>query len=112
MKNFLTRTEEIIMLAIWRLEDNAYGVTIADMLTRISGRKWVLGAVYVPLERLEKKGYISSRFGNATKKRGGRSKRMYKLSRAGLNAMILTRNMEQSLWEGISIPSLEKGYER
>lgn len=110
--NFLTRTEEIIMLAIWRLEDNAYGVTIADMLTRISGRKWVLGAVYVPLERLEKKGYISSRLGNATKKRGGRSKRLYKLSRKGLDAMIQTKTMEQSLWKGISISSLEKGYER
>ena len=110
--NFLTRTEEIIMLAIWRMEDNAYGVTIADMLTQISGKKWVLGAVYVPLERLEKKGYIYSWLGDSTKKRGGRSKRLYKLSRAGLNAMILTKTMEQSLWEGISISGLEKGYEK
>ena len=110
--NFLSRTEEIIMLAIWRLDDNAYGVTIADMLTQISGKKWFLGAVYVPLERLEKKGYVNSRLGNSTKKRGGRSKRLYKLSRAGLDFMILTRTMEQSLWKGISISSLEKGYER
>ena len=109
--NLLTRTEEIILLTIWRLKDNAYGVTIADRLTRTSGRKWVLGAVYVPLERLEKKGYISSRLGNSTKKRGGRSKRLYKLTRAGLDAMILTRAREQSLWKEISISSLEKGYE-
>jgi len=100
------------MLAIWRLEDNAYGVTIADMLTQISGKKWVLGAIYVPLERLEKKGYIYSRLGNSTKKRGGRSKRLYKLSRAGLDGLILTKSIEQSLWEGISISGLEKGYEK
>lgn len=107
----LTRTEEIILLAIWRLRDNAYGVTIADMLTRTSGRKWILGAVYVPLERLEKKGYLCSRLGNSTKKRGGRSKRLYKLTRVGFDTMIQTRTMEESLWKEISISSLEKGYD-
>jgi PadR family transcriptional regulator len=109
--NFLTRTEEIIMLAIWRLKDNAYGVTIADIMTRTSGNKWVLGAVYVPLERLEKKGYICSRIGNSTNKRGGRSKRLYKLTGAGLKAVLQTRAMEQSLWKEISISKLEKGYD-
>lgn len=109
--NFLTRTEEIMMLAIWRLKDNAYGVTIADMMTRISGKKWILGAVYVPLERLEKKGYIRSWIGNSTNKRGGRSKRLYKLTGAGLNAVIQTRTMEQALWKEISITNLKKGYD-
>lgn len=109
--NLLTRTEEIMLMAIWRLRDNAYGVTIADTLTRTSGKKWILGAVYVPLERLEKKGYISSRLGNSTKKRGGRSKRLYKLTRSGLDAMIQTRALEQSLWKEISISSLEIGYD-
>lgn len=109
--NLLTRTEEVMLLAIWRLQENAYGVTIADILTKTSGRKWVLGAVYVPLERLEKKGYIHSRLGNATNKRGGRSKRLYKVTRAGLDAMIQTRELEQSLWKEISLSSLEKGYD-
>jgi DNA-binding PadR family transcriptional regulator len=107
----LTRTEEIILLAIWRLKDNAYGVTITDMLTKTSGRKWVLGGVYVPLDRMEKKGYIYSHLGKSTKIRGGRSKRLYKLTRAGLDAMIHTKTTEQSLWKEISIASLEKGYE-
>jgi DNA-binding PadR family transcriptional regulator len=107
----LSRTDEIILLAVWRLEDNAYGVTIADMLTQTSGKKWVLGAVYVPLERLEKKRYLRSYLGKSTKKRGGRSKRLYKLTKGGLDVLIKTKTQEQSIWADISISSLEKGYD-
>ena len=70
---------------------------IADMLTQTSKKKWVLGAVYVPLERLEKKGYLTSFLGDPTNKRGGRSKRLYRLTRAGLNALIVTKKLELSL---------------
>lgn len=107
----LSRTDEMILLAVWRLEDNAYGVTIAEMLTRTSGEKWVLGAVYVPLERLEKKGFLSSRLGKSTKKRGGRSKRLYRLTKDGLDVLIKTKTREQAIWSDISISSLEKGYD-
>jgi len=109
--NLLSRAEEIILLAVHRLENNAYGVTITDMLTRTSGKKWVLGAVYVPLERLEKKGYLTSFLGDPTNKRGGRSKRLYRLTKAGFNALIVTKNLELSLWDGISVGKLEKYYE-
>lgn len=107
----LSRTDEIMLLAVWRLADNAYGVTIAEMLTRTSGKKWVLGAVYVPLERLEKKGYLSSCYGKSTKKRGGRRKRLYKLTKDGLDVLIKTKAREQLIWANISISSLEKGYD-
>ena len=107
----LSRTDEMILLTVWRLEDNAYGVTIAEMLTRLSGKKWVLGAVYVPLERLEKKGYLRSYLGQSTKRRGGRSKRLYKLTRVGLDVLIKTKSLEQSMWEKITVASLEKGYD-
>jgi len=107
----LSRTDEMILLAVWRLRDNAYGVTIAEMLSRTSGKKWVLGAVYVPLERLEKKGYLSSSLGQSTKKRGGRSKRMYKLTKVGLDILITTKEQEQSIWANITVSSLEKGYD-
>lgn len=109
--DFLSRGEEIILLAVHRLRDNAYGVTITEMLTRTSGKKWVLGAVYVPLERLEKKGYLLSFLGDPTCKRGGRRKRLYRLSRAGLDALITTKKLELALWDGISIVKLEKDYE-
>jgi PadR family transcriptional regulator PadR len=107
----LSRTDEMILLAVWRLGDNAYGVTIAEMLTQTSGKKWILGAVYVPLERLEKKKYLSSSLGKSTKKRGGRSKRLYKLTKRGLDILIKTRSQEKLIWENITIPSLEKGYD-
>jgi len=107
----LSRTDEMILLTVWRLEDNAYGVTIAEMLTRLSGKKWVLGAVYVPLERLEKKGFLCSYLGQSTKRRGGRSKRLYKLTRVGLDVLIKTKSLEQSMWEKITVASLEKGYD-
>jgi len=107
----LSRTDEMILLAVWQLEDNAYGVTIAEMLTQTSGKKWVLGAVYVPLERLEKKGYLSSCLGKSTNRRGGRSKRLYKLAKGSLDVLIKTKSLEQSLWANITISSLEKGYD-
>jgi len=109
--DLLARTEEMVLLAVWRLGDNAYGVTIADMLTKTSGKKWNLGAIYVPLERLERKGYLMSHLGNSTSKRGGRRKRLYRLSTVGLKALITTKKMERSLWEDISIPMLEEEYE-
>jgi PadR family transcriptional regulator PadR len=107
----LSRTDEMILLAVWRLEDNAYGVTIAETLTRTSGKKWVLGAVYVPLERLEKKGYLNSSLGQSTKKRGGRRKRLYKLTKDGLEILIKTKSQEKLIWANITISSLEKGYD-
>jgi PadR family transcriptional regulator PadR len=107
----LSRTEEMILLAIWRLEDNAYGVTIADMLTRTSGKKWRLGGIYVPLERMRKKKYLSSTFGKSTNRRGGRSKRLYKLTKHGLAVLVETKAREQTIWDGISVSSLEKGYD-
>jgi PadR family transcriptional regulator PadR len=107
----LSRTDEMILLAVWQLENNAYGVTITEMLTRISGKNWVLGAIYVPLERLEKKGYLISFLGKSTKRRGGRSKRLYKLTRNGLDILIKTKSQEQSIWANITISSLEKGYD-
>lgn len=107
----LSRTDEMILLAVWRLEDNAYGVTIAEMLTSTSGKKWNLGGIYVPLERLKKKGYLTSTLGKSTKKRGGRSKRLYRLTKQGLHVLIATKVREQTIWDGISVSSLEKGYD-
>ncbi|MCP4725810.1 MAG: hypothetical protein GY863_12275 [bacterium] len=107
----LSRAEEMVLLAIWRLQDNAYGVTIAETLTETTGSTWRLGTIYVPLERLEKKGYLSSLLGKSTNKRGGRSKRLYRLSKTGLNALIKTRNTAESVWQDISIGNLEEGYE-
>lgn len=107
----LSRTDEMILLAVWRLGDNAYGVTISQMLIQISQKNWVLGSVYVPLERLEKKGYLTSSLGKSTKRRGGRSKRLYKLTKDGLYILIKTKSQENAIWANVTIPSLVKGYD-
>lgn len=111
IRDMLSRTDEMILLAVWRLGDNAYGVTIAEKLTHISQKNWVLGSVYVPLERLEKKGYLTSTLGKSTKQRGGRSKRLYILTKDGLSVLIKTKSQEQVIWADVTIPSLVKGYD-
>jgi len=105
--SLLSRSEEMVLLSVWRLRDNAYGVTISDKLTETTGKKWVLSAVYVPLERLERKGYLASCLSNPTKERGGRSKRIYKLTKTGLEALIEIKTVEESIWRDISIIKLE-----
>ena len=67
----LSRVEEIILLAVWRLQDNAYGITIHGEVENLTGRKWNLGAVYGPLSRLHKNGYLSTEQGEPVAERGG-----------------------------------------
>ena len=109
--NLLSRTEEIVLLTIWNLKDNAYGVTIADKLKEVTGKKWRLGAVYVTLERLDKKGYLTSFMGDSTNERGGRRKRLYRVTKIGIESLIRTKNMEENIWKDISILRLRGGYE-
>ena len=109
--NILSRTEEIVLLTIWDLKDNAYGITISNKLTEFTGKTWRLGAVYVILERLQKKGYLESFLGNPSNERGGRRKRLYRVSKTGLETLIDTKNMETNIWKNISVENLRLGYE-
>ncbi len=104
----LTRLEEIFLLAVWRLGDNAYGVTIADKLTDTTNKKWIMSQVYVPLERLENKGYLKSYLSAPISERGGRSKRLYGLTEKGLQALIEINSMQKSLWSDVSPAALRK----
>ena len=109
--SLLSRTEEMILLAVWRLKENAYGVSITETLSKTTGKKWLLGAIYVPLERLENKGYLTSYLGNPERKRGGRSKRLYRLTQVGIKALIEIKNLENSIWNDIPVLTLNKGYD-
>jgi len=86
-QNSLGKFEEIVLLAILRLHQNAYGVSIRREIETETGRTTSVGAVYTTLERLEKKGYISSRQGEATAERGGRAKRYFEIEGAGAEAL-------------------------
>ena len=98
---FITRPEELIMLAVWHLKDNAYLVTIREYLTTMTGKEWSVGAIYVPLDRLSKLGFVEGSFGGATAERGGRSKKFYTLTKAGVAALGEIQRVQQAMWQGI-----------
>ncbi len=79
--------EEIVLLAVMRLGTNAYGVRIRQTVEEATGRMTSVGAIYTTLERLEQKGFVSSRQGDPTPERGGRAKRFFKIEGAGVQAL-------------------------
>ena len=91
--NYLGEFEYIVMLSLLRLGDDAYGMTIRQDIEENTQRPIAVGAVYAALERLEEKGYIKSKEGEATRGRGGRSKTYYKVNGAGLEAVRQTRSV-------------------
>ncbi|MCP4726701.1 MAG: hypothetical protein GY863_16785 [bacterium] len=97
----LTRAEELILLAVLKLKDNAYCVPILDHIENISEEKWTLGGIYVPLHRLEKNGLVASTLGNPTPERGGKSRRYYNLTPAGLKALEKMKRVEKAMWDGL-----------
>jgi PadR family transcriptional regulator PadR len=104
---FISRSEEMILLAVWRLGANAYGVTIRNELKEMSGKTWAFGALFVMLERLSKKGLLDSYLTEPTRERGGRSKRIYKLTPEAIDALKEVRKLQESIWEGM--PELSAG---
>jgi PadR family transcriptional regulator len=97
----LSRSEEMLLLSIWRLQENAYGVTIRKQLIEVTGKTWSFGALHVTLDRLAKKRLIDSKLSEPENKRGGRSKRIYSLRPAGLEALVEIRKIEEAMWSGI-----------
>lgn len=97
----LSRNEEIILLAIWRLQGNAYGVTIRDQVSDVTGKEWTFGAIYVPLDKLTQKEYIMKYYSEPTTIRGGRSKCLYRLTPEGKEALKDIREVTDALWRDI-----------
>lgn len=97
----LTRAEELILLAVSRLEEKAYSVEIRKDLQEVTRRFWSFGGVYMPLDRLEKRGLLESYLAEPTPERGGRSKRIYKPTKKGLEALEEIRRIEEAAWKGI-----------
>ena len=98
----LTRTEEFILLAVHQLGEQAYGIAIRQYIEQIMQKKFSVGAIYVPLERLETKGLLKSYLGEPTSKRGGRSKRYYEITPNGLAALTETKRLQDAFWAGVS----------
>lgn len=101
----LSRIEEIILLSIWRLQDDAYGMTIREAVIKATGKHWLLGAIYGPLGRLYKNGYVTTVKGEPSPERGGRAKVYYQLTKHGKAALMEIRKVNAAIWK--DIPSLE-----
>lgn len=99
MRKYLTRPEEIILLAVSTLRANAYGVTIREMVQKKTGKYWSIGAIYVPLERLEKKGFVRSFSSEPMAARGGRRKRLFQITRAGRLELEEIYRVNKIIWQ-------------
>ncbi len=97
----LSRTEEAILLAILKLRDEAYGVSIRNQICTDTGNKWSFALIYVPLEKLLQKGYVQKDQGEHTPERGGKSKYFYKITPDGLKALDAVRNFQKNIWDGV-----------
>ena len=93
--------EQIALLALIRLRANAYGASIRQEIAERTGRDVSVGAVYTTLERLERKGFVSSARGAPTPERGGRAKRYYKIEAPGERALQRSRETMDRMWEGL-----------
>jgi DNA-binding PadR family transcriptional regulator len=98
----LSRSEEYVLLAVWRLEGNAYTLSILKQVSEVTGYKWQIGAIYVPLEKLRKKGYLKKMKGEPSPERGGRSKFLYRLTNSGRKALKAIKEVQESAWAGVS----------
>ncbi len=98
----LTGNDEILLLAVLSLKDNAYGATLMKHLSQITGKEWSIGAIYDPLYRLEKTGYVQSELTMPTRERGGRSKRLYKVTSYGVEALRDQQNVRNELSQGLA----------
>ena len=97
--------ELLVLLALIRLGDEAYGVPISDEIEATLGRSVSVGSVYITLDRLERKGLVSSRLGEPTAERGGRAKTYFRPTASGLREVRLARRTLMRLWQGM--PQLE-----
>jgi len=105
----LTRSEELILLAIWKLQGEAYCVTIRKMLTITTGDKWSLGSIFMPVKRMERNGLLTSQITGSTPERGGRHKRIYSLTDDGKKALSRILEIHNAMWTNVSSLTLESG---
>ncbi len=103
---FLGEFEQMVLLAIVRLEDNAYGMTIRQDIEDRTDRAVTIGAVYAALERLSAKRYLQSSVSGPEPIRGGRSKRTYRLTAAGQKALAHSLSMMAKMAEGLALDDL------
>lgn len=94
----ISRTEELLLLAICRLQEEAFGNTIRQEMEAVTGKRYSVGGIYVPLDRLVKRGLLTTEEGQPTPERLGRPRRRYQISAAGLRALREVQELHERTW--------------
>jgi PadR family transcriptional regulator PadR len=103
VRSYLGEMELMVLLAVVRLGEDAYGVPISKELLILAGREVALGSIYAALDRLEQKGFVTSSLGDPTPERGGRAKRYFHVTPSGVRSLKTTRAALTNLWSGIPL---------
>jgi DNA-binding PadR family transcriptional regulator len=93
--------EQLVLLALLRLGNDAYGMEVRREIEERTGREVSIGALYTALDRLERKGFVAHRMGEPTPERGGRAKKHFRVLPAGSAALEQTRAALDRMWEGL-----------
>ena len=97
----LTRSEEILLLTIVKLKDNAYGVSIREQIHADTGEMWSFASIYTPLDKLVRKKFVIKVKGDPSPERGGKSKYYYRLTDLGKRALQDLRRAQNQVWSGV-----------
>jgi DNA-binding PadR family transcriptional regulator len=100
----LSRADELVLLSVWRLGEEAYGVSIRKHIIGITEHDWSVGAVYDSLEKLSEWGYVSTTLADPTPERGGRSKRYFKITEEGVRALEHAKQVHETMWNDLPRP--------
>ena len=104
--NFLPKIEEILLLAIWKLKDNAYGISVIEQVEKDTGTQWLPGSIYGALNRLKKHGYIATSGVAQSPDQKGRPRIYYNLTASGREKLITAQQVSREMWNGV--PDLKK----
>ena len=105
----LSKNEEIILLSVWKLHDEAYGVKIKEHIKKEINKDWNYGTLYCTLDQLVKKGMLFKKEGTPMPERGGRRKIYYHLSRLGQETLQAAQVQHRTLWDGVPTLAFGKG---
>jgi len=100
--DMLTKLEELVLIAVLKLKDEAYGISVYNTVVKLTGKDVSVSSVYFPLERLVRKGYLRTLKGESTPRRGGMSKRYYRVTKSGVRALQENRSLQETAWKGVS----------
>lgn len=99
--SFITRTEEFLLLTVGKCGDEASGMQIRKAMEQLTGRSYSIGGIYVPLDRLVRKGLLHAKECGPSPERGGRRKRVYEVTGKGIKALQEVRRIEEQVWSNL-----------